>query len=142
MEVSKNSTITIGATVDAPIEKVWSYWNEPQHIIKWNHASDDWHTTYSENNLRVGGNFLSRMEAKDGSFGFDFSAIYDDVKLHKFIAYTLGDGRRVEITFISEENQTKITEIFEAEETNSIELQQQGWQAILNNFKNYAEGNL
>lgn len=132
-------TITIKVTVNAPIETVWKYWTEPEHIKKWNNASEDWHTTASENDLIVGGMFLSRMEAKDGSFGFDFSGIYDEVKLYEIIAYTLGDGRKVKITFSSEGKKTEVTEIFEAESDNSIEMQQGGWQAILDNFKRYTE---
>lgn len=132
-------TITIKTTVNAPIETVWRYWTEPEHIKKWNNASEDWHTTIAENDLRVGGKFLSRMEAKDGSFGFDFGGIYDEVKLYEVIAYTLGDERKVRITFVSSEKKTEVTETFEAESTNSIEMQQAGWQAILNNFKSYAE---
>ena len=137
MESSKK--ITVETTVKAPVEKVWEYWTEPTHITKWNAASDDWHTPYAENDLRVGGKFLSRMEAKDGSFGFDFGGIYDDVILHKVIAYTLDDGRKVQITFQGQENETVIMEIFDAETENPIEFQQQGWQAILNHFKKYAE---
>jgi uncharacterized protein YndB with AHSA1/START domain len=137
MESSKK--ITVETTVKAPVEKVWEYWTEPTHITKWNAASDDWHTPYAENDLRVGGKFLSRMEAKDGSFGFDLGGIYDDVILHKVIAYTLDDGRKVQITFQGQENETVITETFDAETENPIEFQQQGWQAILNHFKKYAE---
>jgi len=132
--------ITIRATINTPIETVWHYWIEPEHIKKWNNASEDWHTTIAENDLRVGGKFLSRMEANDGSLGFDFSGIYDEVKLHKVIAYTLGDDRKVTITFDCSENKTEITEVFDAENTNSIEMQKAGWQAILDNFKRYTEG--
>jgi uncharacterized protein YndB with AHSA1/START domain len=139
METGNFSKITVAATVNKPIEKVWKYWTEPHHITKWNNASDDWHTPFSENNLMVGGKFLSRMEAKDGSFGFDFSGIYDEVRLNEIISYILDDGRKVKITFIDEQNKTKIIEDFEAETTNSIELQQKGWQAILDNFKKYTE---
>ena len=137
METSKK--ITVETTVQAPVEKVWKYWTEPTHITKWNSASDDWHTPYAENDLRVGGKFLSRMEAKDGSFGFDFGGIYDDVILHEVIAYTLGDGRKVKITFKGKENETEVIVTFDAETENPIELQQQGWQAILDNFKKYVE---
>lgn len=132
-------TITIKTTVNAPIEKVWKYWTEAEHIKKWNSASEDWHTPYAENDLRVGGKFFSRMEAKDGSFGFDFGGIYDEVKLYKVIAYTLGDGRKVKINFVDREGLTEIAETFEAESTNPIEMQQGGWQAILDNFKKYTE---
>ncbi|GGI12009.1 SRPBCC family protein [Gottfriedia solisilvae] len=131
--------VTIQATVQAPVEKVWHYWNEPTHIKKWNTASDDWHTPFSENDLRVGGKFASRMEAKDGSFGFDFGGIYDEVNTNEYIAYTLGDGRKVTITFKDLGDATEIVETFDAETQNPVEFQQQGWQAILNNFKKYAE---
>ncbi|CAH2713055.1 hypothetical protein BACCIP111895_00188 [Neobacillus rhizosphaerae] len=137
METSKK--ITVATTVQAPVEKVWKYWTEPTHIREWSAASDDWHTPFAENDLRAGGKFLSRMEAKDGSFGFDFGGIYDEVKLHEVIAYTMGDGRKVKITFKGRENETEVIETFDAETENPIEVQQQGWQAILNNFKKYAE---
>jgi uncharacterized protein YndB with AHSA1/START domain len=134
-----NNFITVKVTVNAPVKKVWSYWTEPKHITEWNYASEDWHTPFAENDLQVGGKFVSRMEAKDGSFGFDFSGIYDDVKLYEVINYTLEDGRDVKITFIDHENITEVIEVFEAEDENSMELQQTGWQAILDHFKNYIE---
>lgn len=133
------TTITVESTVNAPVAKVWEYWTSPKHIIQWNNASDDWHTPYAENDLRIGGKFISRMEAKDGSFRFDFKGVYDEVEENKTIVYTLEDGRKVAITFISEGGSTEITESFEAEDINSIELQQGGWQAILNNFKKHVE---
>ncbi|CAM4515718.1 MAG: SRPBCC family protein [Paenibacillus macerans] len=133
-------TIKVEAIVHAPVESVWEYWTEPKHITKWNQASDDWHTPYAENDLRAGGKFVSRMEAKDGSFGFDFGGVYDEVNMNESISYTLGDGRKVKIDFIRQGDDTKIIEVFEAEETNAIEMQQAGWQAILDNFKKYAEG--
>jgi uncharacterized protein YndB with AHSA1/START domain len=138
-EAGNKVTITVETTVHTPVEKVWEYWTEPQHITKWNNASDDWHTPNAENDLRVGGRFLTRMEAKDGSFGFDFSGVYDEVRINEFISYTIEDGRKVTITFISQENDTKVIETFEAENTNSIELQEAGWQTILDNFKKYSE---
>ncbi|MCZ4243978.1 SRPBCC family protein [Pedobacter punctiformis] len=141
MNTSEKTIITVESTVNAPVEKVWAYWNAPEHIVKWCNASDDWHTPKAENDLKVGGKFETRMEAKDGSFGFDFGGIYDRVELHKLITYTLGDGRKVKIIFEDAGDETKITESFDAETTNSIEMQQGGWQAILNNFKNYTESN-
>jgi len=141
METKETTTITVESTVNAPVEKVWQYWTGPEHITKWNNASDDWHTPYAENDLRIGGKFSSRMEAKDGSFGFDFGGIYDDVKTNELIAYTLGDSRKVKVVFTSLGNSTKVVETFEAENTNSIELQRGGWQAILDNFKKYTESN-
>lgn len=133
--------ITVTATVNAPVEKVWKFWSQPEHIKKWNNASDDWHTPSAENDLRKGGKFSARMEAKDGSFGFDFGGTYDEVKTHELIAYTLGDGRTVEIHFNREGDTTKVVETFVAETQNSVELQQGGWQAILDNFKKYTESN-
>ena len=136
---TNHSRLTVEAIVHVPVGKVWEYWTEPDHIKKWSKASDDWHTPHAENDLRVGGKFVSRMEAKDGSFGFDFGGIYDEVRAHEYISYTLGDGRKVEITFIPQGNDTKVIEVFEAEMSNPIEMQQEGWQAILNNFKKHAE---
>jgi uncharacterized protein YndB with AHSA1/START domain len=135
METSKK--IIVETTVQAPVEKVWEYWTEPTHITKWNTASEEWHTPFAENDLQVGGRFLSRMEAKDGSFGFDFGGVYDDVRLNEGIAYTLEDGRKVTINFIRQGNETKVIETFDAENTNPIEMQEAGWQAILDNFKKY-----
>jgi uncharacterized protein YndB with AHSA1/START domain len=139
METGSNVKVTVKTTVNVPVEKVWEYWTEPNHITKWNNASEDWHTPVAENDLRPGGSFLSRMEAKDGSFGFDFKGIYDEVKLLKFISYSLEDGRKVEISFEGKENETEIIETFDPDTSNSIELQQTGWQAIIDNFKKYAE---
>src|SRR5436190_3305443 len=99
METAQSTRITIETTVKAPVEKVWSFWTKPEHITKWNNASDDWHTPFAENDLRVGGRFLSRMEAKDGSFGFDFTGVYTEVKTNQLISYTIGDGRKVKVTF-------------------------------------------
>jgi uncharacterized protein YndB with AHSA1/START domain len=134
-----NTKITVQTTVNLPADKVWELWTLPEHITQWNNASDNWHTPHAENDLRQGGKFLSRMEAKDGSFGFDFWGIYDEVKPNELITYTMGDGRKAQITFMNNGNLTEITETFEAETENTIELQQFGWQAILNNFKKYAE---
>ena len=141
METSIKTTITVENTINAPVEKVWELWTGAKHIRKWNNASDDWHTTYAENDLRTGGSFRSRMEAKDGSSGFDFGGIYDEVKPNELIVYTIGDGRRVKVTFSPSENRTKVVETFEAENTHSTEMQKGGWQAILDSFKKYAESN-
>ncbi|MBP2079394.1 SRPBCC family protein [Oceanobacillus polygoni] len=141
MESGKKETLTVETTVQKPGEKVWECWTNPKHITQWSNASDDWHVPNAENDLRAGGNFLTRMEAKDGSFGFDFSGVYDEVRQNEFISYTLNDERKVEISFISQENDTKVVETFEAENTNSIEMQRAGWQAILDNFKKYCETN-
>lgn len=139
MTESNRATITIATNVLVPVEKVWAYWTEPEHITQWNNASEDWHTPRAENDLRPGGRFVSRMEAKDGSFGFDFSGTYDEVILLKSIIYTLDDDRKVQLTFTDQGQETHIVETFEAESENSIEMQRDGWQAILDNFKRYAE---
>ncbi len=141
METGTATKVTVETTVNAPVEKVWKYWSEPQHITKWSNASEDWHTPFAENDLRTGGKFTSRMEAKDGSFGFDFGGVYDNVKEHELIEYTLGDGRKVIINFSSDGNKTKVIETFEAEGTNPVEMQKSGWQSIMDNFKKYVESN-
>lgn len=133
------ASITVSTLINAPIEKVWTVWTNPEHIMKWNAASDDWMTAKVENDLRAGGKFLSRMEAKDGSFGFDFEGIYDEVEINKLLTYSLADNRKVSISFSAESNQTLVTEVFEPEEENAVEMQQAGWQSILNNFKKYTE---
>lgn len=125
--------------MNAPLDTVWSFWTEPDHITQWNNASDDWHTPWAKNDLVPGGRFIARMEAKDGSMGFDFGGTYDEVVEHRKIAYTLDDNRKVTVSFSETDSGTRVVEEFEAEDENSVELQQQGWQAILNNFKKYTE---
>ena len=141
METMEKTVITVETTVNAPVEKVWEYWAKPEHIVKWAAASDDWHTTRAENDLREGGSFTSRMEAKDGSFGFDFGGVYDVVRKNEYMEYTLGDNRKVKVTFTANGKTTNIVESFDAESTHSVEMQQGGWQAILDNFKKYTEAN-
>lgn len=141
METMEKTVITVENTIQAPVEKVWEYWTKPEHITKWNHASDDWHSPFAQNDLRVGGSFSARMEAKDGSFGFDFGGVYDAVTKNEYIEYTLGDNRKVKVKFTAQGNSTKVVESFEAESTHSIEMQKGGWQAILDNFKKYTEAN-
>lgn len=141
MTTTTKTAITVETTVQAPVAKVWEYWNQPEHIKKWAFASDDWHVPASENDLRTGGKFSTTMAAKDGSFSFDFGGVYTQVKEHKLIEYTLGDERKVSILFSSIGDATKIVETFEAEDTHSVEMQQSGWQAILDNFKKYTEAN-
>jgi uncharacterized protein YndB with AHSA1/START domain len=142
METANKTIITVEATINAPVDKVWQNWTGPEHITKWNNASDDWHTTRSENDLRVGGKFLSRMEAKDGSVGFDFGGTYDAVKENEYIEYIMGDGRKVKTWFTANGNSTEVVESFEAENTHSLEMQKGGWQAILDSFKKYTENNV
>lgn len=141
MQTMTKKAITVQATVNAPIEKVWKFWNEPEHITQWAFASPDWHAPKAENDLRVDGTFSTTMAAKDGSFSFDFGGVYTKVENHKAIEYTLGDGRKVKISFSAEGNQTNVVETFDPEDQNPEEMQRGGWQAILDNFKAYAEKN-
>lgn len=133
--------ITVGATIAAGKDKVWDYYTNPKHIVNWNFASDDWHCPSAENDMRVGGKYSSRMEAKDGSFGFDFEAIYDEVVDNNRIIYTIADGRKVMVGFQEKDGKTDVEVVFEAESQNPVEMQKGGWQAILDNFKKYAENN-
>lgn len=137
----KNNQISVSALINAPVEQVWDKWNNPKHIVNWNAADPSWHCPKSENDLRVGGTFKNRMEAKDGSFGFDFEGLYDVVDMHKQISYTMGDGRQATTTFTPQGNSTTLIEtIFDAENENDVEMQKQGWQAILNSFVRYVGG--
>ena len=129
--------ITVEATADAPVAKVWQAWNTPADIMQWNTADPSWHSPSSENDLRVGGKFKNRMEAKDGSFGFDFEGVYDTVEEHQEITYTMPDGRKATTLFAARDGKTDISTTFDAETENDPEFQKQGWQAILNNFANY-----
>ena len=131
--------ITVRSTINSPISKVWSYWTLPEHITKWCNASDDWHAPRAENNVKTGGKFLTRMEAKDGSIGFDFEGVYDNVVPDKLIEYSMADGRKVNIVFEGDDKRTSIIETFDPENENPPEFQQKGWQAILDNFKKYTE---
>ena len=135
----KKPKITVATTVNADIKKVWDYWTLPGHIVNWCFASDDWHCPKASNDLKAGGKFSSTMSSKDGKMGFDFEGIYDEVSHHNKIAYSLADGRQVNIEFESLGDNTKVTETFDPENVNSEELQRNGWQAILNNFKKYTE---
>jgi uncharacterized protein YndB with AHSA1/START domain len=131
--------ITIQATINAPLQKVWELWTTPAHIMQWNAASEDWHTPKSTNDLKVGGTSFCRMEAKDGSMGFDFKWIYTAVETNKHLAYTLEDDRKVVVDFAEADGKVTIVQTFDAEKQNPVEMQQFGWQSILNNFKKYAE---
>ena len=134
---TQKTVITVQTTIAAPLQLVWDCWEKPEHITKWNSASPDWHTPKAENDLRTGGKFSSRMEAKDGSMGFDFGGVYDEVRPLEYIEYHMADGRKVTIAFTSEDAETTVTESFDAETTNPVEMQQMGWQAIMDNFKQY-----
>lgn len=133
------NAITVEATINAPVEKVWKMWSGPEHIVNWSFASDDWEAPNAENDLRENGKFKTVFAAKDGSARFDFEGIYTKVEEHKFIAYAMADGRQVEIIFENLGNSTKVTETFQMEHENSAEMQKNGWQSIMNNFKKYVE---
>jgi uncharacterized protein YndB with AHSA1/START domain len=137
----EQTKVTVEATIAADTNKVWDYWTKPEHITKWNFATDDWQCPRAEADLRVGGKYCARMEAKDGSFGFDFEAIYDEVVDQKRITYTMTDGRQATTDFENLDGATKVTTTFDAEGEHDVEMQRAGWQAILNNFKKYAETN-
>lgn len=139
--MEKKTKITVECTIKSSLDKVWDFWTTPEHIMRWNHASDDWHTPKATNNFVVGGRFCYTMAAKDGSFSFDFEGTYKEVIEKKSIKYTLDDDREVSIDFIAIGDTVEIVESFEAETQNTIELQQSGWQAILNNFKKLVENN-
>jgi len=131
--------ITISATVNATPEKVWQFWNLPEHVTQWNQATPDWHCPKASSELRVGGKFSATMAAKEGSFSFDFEGTYTEVIPNELLRYTMPDGRKMEVKFVSEGNATIITETFDPETQNPIEMQEAGWTMILNSFKNYAE---
>ena len=133
--------ITVSTSIHASLEKIWDFWTNSKHITHWNFAGDDWHCPKAENDLQVGGKFNYRMEAKDGSMDFDFEAIYTNVIEFQSIEYKMDDNRKVVISFEKLENSILITEKFDAENENPIEMQQQGWQMILDNFKKYVERN-
>ncbi len=139
METAEKTAITIQTTVNAPVSKVWECWVEPKHITGWAFAIDTWHAPYAENDLRKDGHFKTTMAAKDGSMSFDFGGVYTNVQPNKEIDYVIGDGRKVSIRFESNGNQTVVTETFEPESQNPVEMQRGGWQAILDNFKKYTE---
>jgi uncharacterized protein YndB with AHSA1/START domain len=136
----EKSKIKVEAIIAADLSKVWEFWTEPEHIMNWNFASDDWHCPKAKNDLRAGGKYFARMEAKDGSFGFDFEAVYDEVIDQKRITYTMGDGRKATTTFEKLNDSTKLTTVFDAENQNDLEMQKTGWQAIMDNFKKYVTG--
>lgn len=133
--------ITVTATVHADRKKVWDYYNRPEHITKWNFADPSWHCPSASNDLRVGGKYAARMEAKDGSFGFDFEAVYDEVVDGEKFTYTMPNGRQASVSFKKNGDQTEVDVTFDPETEHPIEMQKNGWQAILNSFKGYTEAN-
>ncbi len=131
--------VEVKTLVRAPLKHVWTCWVTPKHVIGWNFASDDWHTPKANNELRVGGRFVYTMAAKDGSFSFDFSGTFIEITEHKKIITRLDDDRMVVVEFEDLGREVSVVETFEIEDENSEELQRQGWQAILDNFKKYSE---
>lgn len=132
-------SITVETIIHSRLDKAWQCWTDPAHITQWCFASDDWHAPAATNDLRSGGSFTTRMEARDGSFGFDFGGVYDVVIPLEKISYTMDDGRRVQIDFLPEADYVRVTERFDAETENSPEMQQAGWQAILDNYRKHVE---
>jgi len=135
----KAKNVTVETLVDLPAEKTWELWTRPEHITQWNFAADTWHCPAAENDLKPGGKFSWRMEAKDGSMGFDYCGKYNEIIPHKQITGTLDDGRKVLVFFSEQDGKTRLTEDFEIDNSHSIEQQRAGWQAILDNFRKYAE---
>lgn len=131
--------ITVESRIDSDLESVWKSWNDPEEIKAWNSAQEDWHTTESSVDLREGGTFRSRMEAKDGSVGFDFEGTYTRVVPNKAVEYRMSDGREVEVEFSEQDGAVHVKQTFDAESENSEELQRSGWQAILDNFTRHVE---
>lgn len=131
--------IKIETIVNAPIDTVWNAWTKPEHVTKWNFASDDWHCPKAENDVRKDGKFSSTMAAKDGSFSFDFGGTHTDIEEFKFIESVMGDGRKMKVTFIQDGSNTKVIEEFEPESQHPVDFQKAGWQSILDNFKKYTE---
>jgi uncharacterized protein YndB with AHSA1/START domain len=131
--------LKVSAEVEVPLEKAWELFNAPEHIVNWNAASPDWHTPRASNDLRTGGSFSYRMEARDGSFGFDFAGEYTEVVPMTSFAYRMEDGRTAQVEFLPIQSGTRVITQFDAENSNPLEMQQNGWQAILDNFKRYAE---
>jgi len=137
--MNQKATITVQTIVNAPIEKVWEFWNKPEHITGWAFASDDWEAKAPKNDLRVGGKFKTTMAAKDKSASFDFTGAYTVVKQNELLKYDISDGRHVKVKFEDTPNGVKVTETFDPENENPLEVQRSGWQAILDNFKKYTE---
>lgn len=137
----KNIKITVSVSIKASPGKVWEMWTMPDHIKKWCFANEEWHVPYAENNLTVGGRFVTRMEARDGTMGFDFGGAYEEIRNNEYIRYSLDDNRKVEILFSNSDETVTVTETFDPESMNPVEMQKAGWQAILNNFEKYAEMN-
>lgn len=139
MKTADTQSITVETLVNAPVEKAWKAFSEPEHIRQWAFASDDWHAPYAENDLRKDGKFKTTMAAKDGSFSFDFEGVYTSVVPNKSFEYVIADGRTVKVDFLQEANGTRIKETFDPENENPIDMQRAGWQAILENYRKHVE---
>lgn len=140
--MDQKTTITVETIVQSPIEKVWEFWTEPEHIMNWAFASDDWEAPHAENDVRVGGKFKTVMAAKDKSTSFDFTGVYTSVKMHELLEYDIDDGRHVKVEFTKLPESVRVIETFEPEKINPEEMQKSGWQAILDNFNKYIEGTI
>ncbi|MEZ5778184.1 MAG: SRPBCC family protein [Paracoccaceae bacterium] len=134
-----NQRITVDTTIDAPVERVWEAYTTPDDITQWNFASDDWCCPSAEADLKVGGTYKARMEAKDGSFGFDFEAVYEEVDPNRALTLAMSDGRKARTTFEAAGEGTRVTTVFDAEDQNPAEMQRDGWQAILDSFRRHVE---
>ncbi|MEJ1237030.1 SRPBCC family protein [Chryseolinea sp. T2] len=141
MKTADTQSITVETLVNAPVEKAWKYFSEPEHITKWAFASDDWHAPYADNDLRKDGKFKTTMAAKDGSFSFDFEGVYTNVVPKKTFEYAMADGRKVKVDFAADGSKTRVTETFDPESQNPIDMQRAGWQAILENYRRHVESN-
>lgn len=139
MKTADTQSITVETLVNAPVEKAWKVFSEPEHIRQWAFASDDWHAPYADNDLRKDGKFKTTMAAKDGSFSFDFEGVYTSVVPNKSFEYVIADGRTVKVDFLQEANGTRIKETFDPENENPIDMQRAGWQAILENYRKHVE---
>lgn len=133
------TSITVETIVNAPVSKAWEAWTKPEHITQWNHASVDWHSPRATVDLKEGGKMVARMEAKDGSTGFEFETTFTKVVPHKQLDSVMSDGRKIFVTFEDQGDTTRVVETFDAESTNPIEMQREGWQSILDNYKKYTE---
>lgn len=141
MKTAQTQSITVETLVNAPVEKAWKFFSDPEHITQWAFASDDWHAPYADNDLRKDGKFKTTMAAKDGSFSFDFEGVYTNVVPNKVVEYAMSDGRKVKVDFEADGNSTRIRETFDPETENSIDMQRAGWQAILENYRRHVESN-
>lgn len=141
MKTAQTQSITVETLVNAPVEKAWKFFSEPEHITQWAFASDDWHAPYADNDLRKDGKFKTTMAAKDGSFSFDFEGVYTNVVPNKVVEYAMSDGRKVKVDFEADGNSTRIRETFDPETENPIDMQRAGWQAILENYRRHVESN-